>query len=282
MNATVKAIITFAAGAAVGTGITYLVVNKKAEAKWQALAEEQIAQVKTRYAAVRKENYEPTVEPEEKEPTTAEKLVASVLEDQNKLLRELGYSEEQIDDYRAGIPEADLSDVVQEVEFQKHLSEGRDEDIPSEEESRETLKRVNSIFDEESQVPEEEAGTLIAEDSDHYRVIQQDKLDGKPYIMHVDEFMEDDSYEKISITYYEGDDVLVDERDMPIDDEEMTVGRDNLERFGWESKDKNIVYVRNDKMEVFFEIARSEQAYTDVVAGVPQSKSSIQKFRNDD
>lgn len=296
----IKILIAFAAGAATGSGVAYYIANKRAEAKWQAISEEEIAQVKLRYGAVRKEDY---IFPEETEdePTAGERLISTIQAEQNRLLMELGYSEDQIQDYRAGVPDADLSDVESDPTFLKKLAESsivaEVKEIVQDKIESETLASDDELHDfaeSDDGYPEPErknifdrdesdqAGFPISSDHDHYRAIEADRLAGKPYIMSVDEFMEDDSYEKISITYYEGDDVLADERDMPIDDEDSIVGRDNLERFGWESKDKNTVYVRNDKMEIFWEIARSEQAYTDMVAGMPQSKSPIGKFRTDD
>lgn len=283
MNGTIKTLIGFVAGAAAGSAVTYFIVNKKAEAKWQAISETEIDEVKKRYGAIRKVDYvSPEVDEDEEAMNAGERLVAQVIRDQNKLLTELGYSEEQIEDFRAGVPDADLTEVIQEEEFQRRLEEGRDEDIPSEEESRETLERVNNIFD--AGVSDEEAGNPIATDNEHYHAIEEDRRAGLPYIISVDEFMENDDFEKISITYYEGDDVLADERDMPIDDVDQTVGNDNLNRFGWESKDKNVVYVRNDRMQAFFEIAKDTRAYTEVVAGIAQHSSVINnpKFRDDD
>lgn len=89
-----------------------------------------------------------------------------------------------------------------------------------------------------------------------------------PYVISKDEFMENEpDYPQNSITYYSGDDVLADDRDQPVDNVEDLVGTDNLSRFGHGSGDKNIVYIRNDRVEVDFEIAYSGGKYSEEVHG---------------
>lgn len=90
----------------------------------------------------------------------------------------------------------------------------------------------------------------------------------KPYIIAVPEFMANDpEHEQVTVTYYEGDAVLADDRDAPIDGAEEVVGSENL-RFGHRSDDNNVVYVRNEKMKVDFEILRSTGKYSHEVLGL--------------
>ncbi|UVK59344.1 membrane protein [Gordonia phage Pherobrine] len=97
---------------------------------------------------------------------------------------------------------------------------------------------------------------------------------GRPYIISVSEFMDNDTeYNQNTLSYYEGDNVLTDEADQPISNVEGIVGMKNLELFGDGSGDPNIVFVRNDKMQVDFEIARSFGTYAEEVLGVaPQQR----------
>jgi len=108
----------------------------------------------------------------------------------------------------------------------------------------------------------------------------------KPYIIHHDEFMQGEKdYEQQTVTYFEGDDVLTDDRDGRIDDVEDTVGEDNLMKFGHGSKDNNVVYIRNDRMCVDFEVMRSTGKYSEQVLGFIEhsdSRQSIRRFRSDD
>lgn len=88
-----------------------------------------------------------------------------------------------------------------------------------------------------------------------------------PYVISFEEYMEGKGYSQTHMTYYEGDDVLTDENDIPIEEVEATVGNDNLSRFGHGSKDVNLVYVRNDRVELDIEIARSTGKFSEEVSG---------------
>jgi hypothetical protein len=90
----------------------------------------------------------------------------------------------------------------------------------------------------------------------------------KPYILHHDEYFENETeYEQGTLTYYQGDDTLVDEKDMPVPDESNVVGDDALTAFGHGSKDKNTIYVRNESLEMDFEIIRAEGKFSVEVLG---------------
>jgi hypothetical protein len=98
----------------------------------------------------------------------------------------------------------------------------------------------------------------------------------KPYIITHDEFFAGDrEYETSSLTYFEDDDTLVDERDNPVPDIDATIGEDHLVRFGSGSKDKNIVYVRNDRLQTDFEITLSKGSYLEEVLGLGPDPNSL-------
>ena len=90
-----------------------------------------------------------------------------------------------------------------------------------------------------------------------------------PYVINIEEFTEDnDDYDKLSVTYYEGDDVMADERDTVVPDPTNLIGADALTRFGEGSDDEHIVYVRNEKLTSDFEIVRDARSYASVVLGL--------------
>lgn len=90
-----------------------------------------------------------------------------------------------------------------------------------------------------------------------------------PYVINIEEFTDDnDDYDKLSVTYYEGDDVLADEGDGVIPEPSTIVGIDALTRFGDGSDDEHIVYVRNEKLASDFEIVRDARSYSSVVLGL--------------
>lgn len=74
-------------------------------------------------------------------------------------------------------------------------------------------------------------------------------------------------YDKITLTYYEIDDVLVDDTDgrQEIVDVEDTIGSEALTRFG--EYESNVVYVRNEKLGADYEVIREHLSYTKDVLG---------------
>jgi hypothetical protein len=91
-----------------------------------------------------------------------------------------------------------------------------------------------------------------------------------PYVIHYDERYELEDYDHVTLTYYEGDDVLCNERDEIVDPDrrDEMVGDSNLNLFGHGSNDASIVYVRNDKLELIFEVVRSPNHFAEEVHGI--------------
>ena len=171
------------------------------------------------------------------------------------------------------------------------------EDIVQEElvSIRETRTRVDS--DEEGMVKEEvkEEKILVMPNSRVKKVMRQynatndaqelyeeaEKIYNKevevperPIIITVEEFFEGNSdHDKLTLTYYEDDGVLVDENEEIIDDPEYIIGSSALVSFGEGSDDPEIVYVRNYRISTDFEIVRLSKSYKDTVMG-PESDSN--------
>lgn len=106
----------------------------------------------------------------------------------------------------------------------------------------------------------------------------------KPYVISSDEFFENEpDYIQTQLTYFEDDGVLADTSDKPCD--EYIVGEENLQKFGHGSRDPNIVYIRNEAMDMDFEVSRAEGRYAEQVHGILQHGASpsrtIRKFRLD-
>lgn len=105
-----------------------------------------------------------------------------------------------------------------------------------------------------------------------------------PYVISEDEFMENsEDFTQLQMTYYGGDDILADEQERTIDAVDELIGNENLARFGHGSKDKNLVYVRNEAKQTEYEIAYSPGKYSVEVLGLDEDESPrIRKFRNED
>ena len=109
----------------------------------------------------------------------------------------------------------------------------------------------------------------------------------KPHMIHQDEFFSEESgYVQSQCTYYVGDDILVDDREVPIAKHETIVGEFI---FGHGTPDKNVVYVRNDVLQGEYEILKHEGFYSIEVLGYDQesqvdeeaAKPNVRKFREE-
>jgi hypothetical protein len=109
----------------------------------------------------------------------------------------------------------------------------------------------------------------------------------RPYVITQAMFMEnggeyDDN--KLSLMFFEEDGQLTDERDQLVPNVEELVGEHNMTRFGEGSEDRNIVYIRNEKIKADIEVVRDKRSFQEVVLNVKPEKqiSRPPKLRNDD
>lgn len=130
-------------------------------------------------------------------------------------------------------------------------------------------------------------GEPMTADFDYDSEIPQRSEDA-PYIITYEEFNQGEkNYIQNSLTWYEGDDTLTDDKDQPIPDVDNVVGEHNMHRFGHGSRDPRIVYVRNDAMEVDFEVAQNKTGYASAVLGLRHSMDrpgsrKTPRFRGED
>lgn len=111
------------------------------------------------------------------------------------------------------------------------------------------------------------------------------KAKGEPYILEEEEYLEGASeYKQHALVWYEGDGVLAsDEDDSVIQNVKRAIGEGNL-RFGYGTKQQNLVYIRNDRLRAEYEITRSREKYSVVVGGFIEhsEKPTLRKFRDFD
>mgnify|MGYP003589300780 FL=1 len=89
-----------------------------------------------------------------------------------------------------------------------------------------------------------------------------------PYPISYEEFTEEEQgYDKDTITYYAGDDTLADTRDEIVDNVDRLVGADFKDYFGWRSYDDDVVYIRNKRLSLDFEILYDPGTYQEEVLG---------------
>lgn len=270
--------VAFVVGAASGCGITYLVVNKRAQRKWQAISDEEINSVKETYKLLRKE-------PPYDDPATALKAYGERLDELNYLSGQaedaaIDAAEEAVEQAEEQLVEAveTLEETLTEATTDELLTVNEDPDfVPPEE-----RPVIRNIFEEARRVREEREAVRDPDAFDALKVGDR----REPYLISEDEFHDDaNEFSKITITYFEGDDTLCDDREQVIYDVDNVIGRDNLHHFGEDSNDKDIVFVRNEKMESDFEVVREEGSYTKIVLGVrdyENDRPRNRKMRDDE
>jgi hypothetical protein len=106
-----------------------------------------------------------------------------------------------------------------------------------------------------------------------------DRDRSKPYVISRAEFVDgaDEQtgvFRQITITWYAGDNVLVDELEAPIRDARRVAGPITRAHFGGPSEDASIMYVRNEALDVDYEIKFDERSYVDAVLNYGQVRKT--------
>ena len=145
------------------------------------------------------------------------------------------------------------------------------ENEPEIEEERSVSIYDQAVTNVEGLGEEVESPLLIGYDREALRAAH------KPYLISHDEFHNTETeWDKTSIMYYEDDDVLTDEKDMPVDDIEYLIGEKHLDFFGLRSGgDKNQMFIRNPQISTDFEVTRHADAYTVVVLNIPKDSDRV-------
>lgn len=253
MNYTRQIVIGTASGLAVGGFLGFIITKRVLEKKYEDIARTEIQAVKDYYKLIRKDNIRPgdlVHQPALLTDGQMDEMSEHLLElgRQAVLTQTLGYS-----------TPPDKADDIDET---PSVSEVR----PEQESRKMTIEEAREIdtFDEV------------------YQHMIANRSDKEPYILTIDEYMTDDpEYQKVSVTFYEGDDTLADDRDTVIPEVEEHLGTDALTKFGLYSKDANIVYVRNERKKMDFEVVRNMASYVEMVAGFKDPKVN-RKMREDD
>ena len=256
-------VVSASAGAILG----FHVAKRKLESKYSLIADQEIAEAKRYYSEAR------VVQPEK--PSPQEVLAESIIEEQ-------GYSGKPSSE-RLAEPPFIPGDAVVTQDGTFLINKEGDDSTPEtliDDTDEETAAALQEDIEgrQRQNVFEGRGAGEAAEDEWDYEAelrIRAENPD-KPYIIHHDEFYENETdYEQATLTYYEGDDTLADEKDVPVPDEDSVVGEDALVAFGHGSKDKNVVFVRNDKLELDFEIVKSNGKYSVEVLGLDDTENEL-------
>jgi len=146
-----------------------------------------------------------------------------------------------------------ILDPVEE-ETPEPLSEA-DDQVPEGETPEETRTNLQKLIDSYTPSSEEnENFTRLVESAEEYDKAPPFVIPRPTYAW--DE--EGENYEKITIMYYPNDRVVLDDDDEPIGDVARLIGWRNLTKFGGESEDPDVVYIRNRQMMTDFEVIKEE------------------------
>jgi hypothetical protein len=107
------------------------------------------------------------------------------------------------------------------------------------------------------------------------------RTQGGTYVIHKEEYGETDNNE-VTLSYYAGDDVLCDQQDRIVDNQYSLVA-DCLNKFGHGSHDRNVVYVRNEELEIDMEVIKSDKTYAEEVHGFKHEdppRKRVPKYRD--
>lgn len=243
------AAIAALAGIALGSALTYLVASKRFSAKAQLEINEQVAEMKAHYAVTRdKPELSSLAEPK------------PVKHDPDVVVRDIitkeGYT--AYNKVEATVEEPADTTAADLAEEPEPVVAGTNGQV--------LIEHTNAFEkDFESDHPD----TYWDWDEELNR---RETAPDEPFVITQTEFNEnEDDLNTISLSYYDGDQVLVDEDSRPIENDDELVGAANLLRFGHASGDPNVVYVRNNRLGVLFEITQNDSNYSQAVLGLRHS-----------
>jgi hypothetical protein len=172
---------------------------------------------------------------------------------------------------------------VEEIVKERGYSSDKEESVappmavkppPAVEEEQARRDRVEEQTDSQIVMPDPETARNLFKEAEvthewDWHEERKQRSPDIPYVIHADERFETETYTDVTLTYYDGDGVLCNERDEIIDpnDIDRLVGEKNLERFGHGSGDAVIVFIRNDAMEIIYEVIKSPNSYAEEVHG---------------
>lgn len=291
----VKNIAIFTIGAAVGAGAGAVFFKKK----YETFANEEIESVRDMYMTrgtraenqpldeVNEEKKDWKVQPEELEGMLREDIKIKMNNKYGKVSIEeqlkRGMTKEEFDvvnDEEPIAKEGVMNKTVEQINKEnqeKALSRRtKKKDIidytkmAKQYKEEDEVKKPASIHDDMEEMHrisdeyDKEQGTGDEDEDEYNEIMNQSPGDNvpEPEVITSQSFVDEyPDHQKLTLNYYAGDDILVDEDDNPIDHVEIVVGYDSLNQFGTMGTEEDVVYVRNMKFEIDYEIIRLDENY---------------------
>lgn len=256
-------------GVLIGSGVTYLVVNKRLEQKYSDIAQSEIEEARKHYKLMRKEF--PYDDPQVvlDEPVIFNELATGETEVVEGLIQDEGYS----------LPEVDLTAITTN-ETVEEFQEKRTSDI---------MKRAKEHMEQHASMPipatkSLELDEVTADPSDIPEMITENVFDRKepspedlgkeiqkvfPYLVSSEEwYLTEQQYAKTTLTYYQGSKTLADDKQSILPNMKYLIGEDAVNHFGYDKDNPQTVFVRNDKLKADFEVILDVRTYNEAVFGI--------------
>lgn len=148
---------------------------------------------------------------------------------------------------------------------------------------------VTQDADDEGSGVEVISKSIFANSDDDWNMAEEvaSRTTTEPYVIHRDEFYENENdYSQVTVTFYEGDEIMADQEDKPVYNYAQVIGE---MKFGHGSGDPNVFYVRNDKYKAEYEVFRDSGLFAVEVGGLEIEDtreelrhSGLRKFRDRD
>lgn len=238
----------FGAGIGVGFAVGYFVLNKRLETKYEKISEEEIFKMREHYQKL----------------TVALKGEAARRRPLEELIVEKGYATTDMEDQdgnQVGSRFTEEEQAAIDETNAKYPASGEEaeEEVAFGPTAPEVVVNHHNVF------AQAEAGW-------DYAVEVKTRSADVPYIIHVDEFRQNEpEHEQVTLTYYEEDDILADQRNIVVDDMDAVIGLGNLGRWGHGSNDPNITYIRNEELKLDAEILRDRGGFHATVHSIRHS-----------
>ena len=232
MNTIVKVALGFVAGAVTGGVGTYFGLRSRFARETQKEINEYREIARQRIRAANE-----FVDKMTKEEKKSEEAYDKAANSYDKFVDYTSYYDEERCNLRDELNA--VSQAVKDEDFDKHMAE---REYPEEDE-----EDLDEELDNEEKI-------------ESLRKAREDQK--TPYIIDAAAFHNTQQwYEKITLTYFEGNDVLTDDREDPIDNPEELVGTDYKKFFGIDENEPDIVMIRNDCNGCDYEICRVPASY---------------------
>jgi hypothetical protein len=182
----------------------------------------------------------------------------------------------------------DFTDVEKEIEhtleyYDQEEAKGRSPAVISNSEVEKFVaeKLQEASTNNEEPTEDEDHTIIFAGDTPEWDYVSElaKRVEDIPYILHKDEFYADErGYTQTTLTYYSGDDIMVDEEDSPVYNHTTVVGE---LFFGHGSGDPNVVYVRNAERKAEYEILFDPGLYSIEVLGLEiEPNARVKSLKN--